>query len=89
MVSITKFRQDLFNQVEHALNGENVEFTHKGVTFRVVPETHASKLSRLTAQRVVNQDLPASQDLFKQMDSRPLLGRNLVATTISTQPPMI
>jgi hypothetical protein len=69
MVSITKFRQDLFNQVEHALNGENVEFTHKGVTFRVVPETRVSKLSRLTAQKVVNEDLPANQDLFKQMEA--------------------
>jgi hypothetical protein len=69
MVSITKFRQDLFNQVEHALNGENVEFTHKGVIFRVIPETRVSKLSRLTAQKVVNEDLPASQDLFKQMEA--------------------
>jgi predicted site-specific integrase-resolvase len=69
MVSITKFRQDLFNQVERALNGENVEFIHKGVVFRVIPETRMSKLSRLTAQRVVNEDLTTHPDLFKQMEA--------------------
>ncbi len=47
-VNITKFRQNLFQLVDQALKGEPVEFIHKGVVFKVVPETPISKLSRLT-----------------------------------------
>ena len=48
-VTITQFRQKLFQFADQALKGETVEFTHKGVVFKVVPETKKSKLSRLTA----------------------------------------
>ena len=38
IVPITKFRKDIFSFAEAALKGTVVEFTHKGVTFKVVPE---------------------------------------------------
>ena len=52
-VTITKFRQNLFQLADRALEGQTVEFTHKGVTFKVVPTTPVAKLSRLTRRRVI------------------------------------
>ena len=71
-VTITKLRQDLFRLMDSALRGEPVEFTHKGVVFRVVPEVKPSKLARLTKQRVVapESDLErSSEDLLNEMES--------------------
>jgi antitoxin (DNA-binding transcriptional repressor) of toxin-antitoxin stability system len=51
-VTITKFRQKLFQLADQALEGETIEFIHKGVTFKVVPQTRKSKLSRLTAENI-------------------------------------
>jgi prevent-host-death family protein len=69
-VSITKFRQNLFQLVDRALQGEPVEFTHKGVIFKVVPESAVSKLSRLTRETVIAPQ--ASLDttgLLKEMEA--------------------
>jgi antitoxin (DNA-binding transcriptional repressor) of toxin-antitoxin stability system len=52
-VTITRLRQDLFKLVDRSLAGESLEFVHKGVVFRIVPETKPSKLSRLVGQKVV------------------------------------
>jgi len=52
-VTITKLRQDLFRIADHALAGEPVEFTYKGVVFKMVPDTKSSKLASLTGQKVV------------------------------------
>ena len=71
-VGITKFRQDLFPLVERALRGEPVEFTHKGVVFKVVPELKPSRLAALTGQAVVAKgtDLEqASRQLLREMES--------------------
>lgn len=71
-VTITKLRQDLFRLMDTALMGEPLEFTHKGVVFRVVPEVKASKLARLTRQLVVapEGDLEhSSADLVEEMES--------------------
>ena len=71
-VTITKFRQELFSLVDRALGGEPLEFVHKGVVFRVVPEVKPSKLSKLTGQRVVAPDTDlknAGRELLKQMES--------------------
>lgn len=51
-VNITEFRRNLFHFADQALNGEQIEFIHKGVVFKVVPEKPASKLSRLTHETV-------------------------------------
>jgi len=52
-VNITDFRRNLFQLADRALKGEPIEFIHKGVVFKVVPETPSSKLSRLTHEAVV------------------------------------
>jgi hypothetical protein len=69
-VNITQFRRDLFQLADQALQGHPVAFVHKGVIFKVVPETPISKLSRLTHETVVAPG--ASLDttpLLKEMES--------------------
>lgn len=52
-VTITKLRQDLFRLMDRALKGDPVEFVHKGVVFRILPESLPDKLAQLTRQTVV------------------------------------
>lgn len=60
-VSITKFRQDIFDLVHQALNGGEVWVTYKGRKFRIAPEgAPASRLERITPLQVLNPD--ASQN---------------------------
>jgi antitoxin (DNA-binding transcriptional repressor) of toxin-antitoxin stability system len=69
-VSITKFRQNLFQLVDQALKGEAVEFIHKGVVFKVVPETSVFKLSRLTRETVVAPEASLdTSELLKEMEA--------------------
>lgn len=51
-VTISQFRKDLFKLADSALEGKTVEFTHKGVVFKVVPEHRKSKLSRIVGRPV-------------------------------------
>jgi hypothetical protein len=55
-VPITKFRKDIFSLAEAALKGKVVEFTHKGVTFKVVPDKPTDKVSNITPLQVINPD---------------------------------
>ena len=55
-VPISQFRKDIFSLAEAALKGEDVEFTHKGVTFKVIPEKVEDKLNKLTPLAVINPD---------------------------------
>ncbi len=69
-VTITNFRQELFKLADRALRGEPLEFTHKGVVFKVTPEIRPSKLSQLIGQTVVAQDASlerTSRALLKEM----------------------
>ena len=71
-VTITKLRQELFHLVDQAMEGQPLEFVHKGVVFKVTPEPKPSKLSKLTAQRVVAPGASikrAGQELLKAMKS--------------------
>ncbi|HEV1283915.1 MAG TPA: hypothetical protein VNU44_01340 [Bryobacteraceae bacterium] len=70
-VNITKFRRDLFRLADQALQGEPVEFIHKGVVFKVVPATRTPKLSRLTKETVVapGADLGTADLFFKEMEA--------------------
>ena len=68
-VTITQFRQKLFQLADRALNGETVEFIHKGVIFKVVPATRKSKLSRLTPENI----FPPGVDPDSEYDSTGLL----------------
>ena len=71
-VTITKLRQNIFQLADQALEGETVEFVHKGVVFRIVPTAKPSKLSKLTGQTVVTKgvDLEAAgAELLKEMEA--------------------
>ena len=71
-VTITKFRQDLFRLVDRAMQGQPLQFTHKGVVFTVSAETKSSRLARLTGQTVVapGADLgQARRRLLEEMES--------------------
>ena len=53
-VPITQFRKDIFSLAEAALKGTVIEFTHKGVTFKVVPNKASDKVSNITPLQVIN-----------------------------------
>ena len=56
VVPITQFRKAIFSLTEAALKGTVVEFTHKGVTFKVVPDKPTDKVSNITPLQVINPD---------------------------------
>ncbi len=69
--TITQFRKDLFHLADLALKGEAVEFTYRGVVFKVTPQKKQSKLERLTGQAVLaqNADLAlAGKELLAEME---------------------
>lgn len=56
-VSITKFRQDIFDLVHQALEGGEVWVSYKGRRFRIAPENaSAGRLARITPLQVINPD---------------------------------
>ena len=57
-VPITKFRKEIFALADAALKGKLVEFIHRGVTFKLVPEQTADKLKNITALQIVNPKFP-------------------------------
>lgn len=68
-VTISNLRRDLFRLVDRALEGEPVQFTHKGVVFQIVPETVPDKLARLTRQTVVAAGVELGRDLLEEMEA--------------------
>ena len=46
-VPISQFRKDIFSLAEAALKGTVVEFTHKGVTFKVIPDKPSDKVGNI------------------------------------------
>ena len=70
LVTITEFRRSLFQLADRALQGEPVEFTHKGIVFKVIPEIPTSKLSRLTKESVVASGATLdTAELLKEMEA--------------------
>jgi hypothetical protein len=56
--TITDFRKNLFNLAEKVIEGESVEFVHKGKTIRlVVPEVNSTRLERLTPRQITNPEM--------------------------------
>jgi antitoxin (DNA-binding transcriptional repressor) of toxin-antitoxin stability system len=56
-VSITQFRQDIFDLVSQALDGSEVWVTYKGRRFRIAPENRpTSRLARITPLEIVNSE---------------------------------
>jgi antitoxin (DNA-binding transcriptional repressor) of toxin-antitoxin stability system len=69
-VTITEFRRNLFHLADQALQGEPVEFIHKGVVFKLTPATHKSKLARLTPETAVAPGASLdTADLLKEMQA--------------------
>jgi antitoxin (DNA-binding transcriptional repressor) of toxin-antitoxin stability system len=69
-VNISKFRLHLFQMADQALQGEPVEFIHKGVVFKVIPATQTSKLARLTRETVLAPEASVdSGALLKEMEA--------------------
>ena len=69
---VLEFRRDLFKLVNQALEGEPLEFVHKGIVFRVVPEKKISKLSRLTKETIVAPETgweQVSKELLAEMEA--------------------
>jgi hypothetical protein len=72
-VTITEPRKALFRIADQALAGEPVEFTYKGVVFKMAPDTRSSKLARLTGQKVVAPGAgleKASRSLLKELEAK-------------------
>ncbi len=72
-VSITRFRRDLFRLADKAIEGERIEFVHRGVVFQVTPENVGkTKLDRLVGQPTIagNEDsAQASKELLAEMEA--------------------
>ena len=72
-VTITRFRQDLFRLADEAISGRRVEFTYKGIVFRVQPEsTRTKKLDGLVGQPTLAPDVDleqAGKDLSAEMEA--------------------
>ena len=70
-VPISQFRKDIFSLAEAALKGTVVEFTHKGVTFKVIPNKPSDKVSNITQLQVINPHYSlesAANDLQAEME---------------------
>ena len=52
-VTITQFRQKVFELVDQALDGKEVWVKHKGRRVRIVPEQPVDKLSRITPMEII------------------------------------
>jgi hypothetical protein len=63
-VSITKFRHDLFDFVNQAMEGGEIWVVYKGRRLKLVPEMPAgSKLDRITPLQVVSPGATTLDDL--------------------------
>jgi hypothetical protein len=70
--TITQFRKELFQMADLALQGENVQFTYRGVVFKIMPEKRHSKLEKLVGQPVLAEDVDleqAGKDLSAEMEA--------------------
>ena len=59
-MNATNLRKNLFQVLDGASNGDNVEFSHKGVTFRIVLASASSRLSRLVAREATTKNFSPS-----------------------------
>lgn len=66
-VSITKFRRDMFELVNRAMEGTDVWILYKGQRIRIAPENApGSRLSRITPLAVLNPEAPGLDDATLQ-----------------------
>ncbi len=65
-VTITRFRREIFDLMNQALDGREVWVTHKGRRLKIAPETDPGdppirRLSRITPLEVIHPDAPESK----------------------------
>lgn len=68
-VTSTEFRQNLFQLVERALQGEFIEVAHKGRVVRLVPAEKQSKLSRLVPRDTICGSLDDLEKAQQELDA--------------------
>lgn len=62
-VPITRFRRELFNLVNQAMEGTEVSVIYKGQRFKIVPEALAGrKLDRITPMQVIRPGVTSLED---------------------------
>jgi antitoxin (DNA-binding transcriptional repressor) of toxin-antitoxin stability system len=64
-VTITQFRQKVFELVDQALEGKEVWVKHKGKRVRIVPEHPVDKLSRITPMEIIVPGADLEDDSWK------------------------
>ncbi len=64
-VTITQFRQKVFELVDQALEGKEVWVKHKGRRVRIVPEHPVDKLSRITPMEIIVSSADLEDDSWK------------------------
>jgi antitoxin (DNA-binding transcriptional repressor) of toxin-antitoxin stability system len=64
-VTITQFRQKVFELVDQALDGKEVWVKHKGRRVRIVPEHPVDKLSRITPMEIIVPTAGLEDDSWK------------------------
>jgi antitoxin (DNA-binding transcriptional repressor) of toxin-antitoxin stability system len=69
-VTITQFRQKVFELVDQALEGKEVWVKHKGRRVRIVPEHAPSKLSRITPMEIIAPSADLEDDSWKTVMMR-------------------
>jgi antitoxin (DNA-binding transcriptional repressor) of toxin-antitoxin stability system len=69
-VGATVFRKNLFQMLDRALQGEQVEIVYKGSRLRLLPRTDQSKLARAVRRHALRVD-PQS---IVESDSRLMAG---------------
>jgi hypothetical protein len=68
-VSITKFRRDLFELVNRAMEGSDIWVKHKGRRFRIAPDrAPGGRLDRITRLQIINPESPEIQDSSLQKE---------------------
>ncbi len=64
-VTITQFRQKVFELVDQALEGKEVWVKHKGRRVRIMPEHPVDKLSRITPMEIIAPSADLEDDSWK------------------------
>jgi antitoxin (DNA-binding transcriptional repressor) of toxin-antitoxin stability system len=64
-VTITQFRQKVFELVDRALEGKEIWVKHKGRRVRIVPEHPVDKLSRITPMEIIVPSADLGDDSWK------------------------
>ena len=69
-VTITQFRQKVFELVDQALDGKEVWVKHKGRRVRIVPEHPVDKLARITPMEIIAPSADLEDDSWKAVMTR-------------------